>query len=219
MNVMLGLRNSLKNMLFQFDYIAQNMASRIPFTSQNILVNNARGVALDIGCGCGIPVSTYLHRARISHLVGADIDYSCIMERNLHYNHLILADANSLPFRSKSFDTVLCMQLIYHFIKSDALRIVDTFKSLARKRIILTLPVGDTGQVWNHSIFYPAEFSRLGFQVSGHGIRLPQSIREKHEFSSIGLGFFLVRLSSLFFFTFNHPAFSHLMVCIKKIGQ
>ena len=217
MNVMLELRNSLKQFLLKFDYIAQNIASRIPFTSQNILVNNASGVALDIGCGSGIPVSFYLHRSKITHLVGADIDYRIIRERNQHYNHLILADAKNLPFRSKSFDTVLCLQLIYHFFKSDALKILDSFNSLVRERIILTLPVGDTGQLWNNSIFYPTEFARLGFRVSGHGIRLPQSIRIKHEFSSIGLGFFLVRFSSLFFFTFCHPAFSHLMVCIKKM--
>jgi len=204
------------SLLSRIEQAMQGLASRIPFTNQNIVLKNTRGIILDLGCETGLPFSMYLHRAKISHLIGLDIE-SFFLEKNYAgYDDLILADARFLPFRMKSIDSILCMQLLYHFYKREAIRLLHVLFSTARKRIVVTMPVGDTGQKWNRSIFFPFEMKKLGFVVTGHGLRLPQSIRKMHEFVKGSFGYYFVRLTFLCFITYCIPRLSHLMVCVYR---
>ena len=207
---------SVWSVLARIEQIIQGLASRIPFMNQNIVLNNTGGVVLDLGCETGLPFSLYLHQAQISYIIGLDIETYYLEKRNAHYDDLILADARFPPFRRKSVDTILGMQLLYHFYKRDAIRLLHLLFTIARKRIVITMPVGFTGQKWNKSVFYPHEMKNLGFRVTGHGFRLPQSIRKKHEFVKSSLGYYLVRLSFLFYFTYCFPSLSHLIVCVYR---
>lgn len=204
------------NILARIEQIFQGLASRIPLTNQNIVLNNTCGVVVDLGCETGLPFSMYLHRADTSHLIGLEIETYYLEKRNAHYDDSILADARFLPFRRKSVDTVLCMQLLYHFRKREALRLLHGLFSAVRKRIVVTMPVGFTGQKWNRSIFYPEDMRNLGFRVTGHGVRLPQAIRKDHEFDPSSFGYYVVRLSFLLFLTFCFPSLSHLIVCVYR---
>jgi len=181
-----------------------------------MVLKNTGGVVLDLGCETGLPFSMYLHQAQISHLIGLDVETYYLEKMSAHYDDLILADARFLPFRSKSVDTILCMQLLYHFYKREAFRLLRVLFSTARSRIVVTMPVGFTGQRWNKSAFFSDEMKNLGFRVTGHGLRLPQAIREKHEFDKSSFGYYIVRLSFLFFFTYCFPSLSHLIVCIYR---
>jgi len=53
-----------------------------------------------------------------------------------------LCDVRKLPFKQKSFDTVLCMEVIEHLEKEEAIRLIEDMEKIARKKIIITTPVG-----------------------------------------------------------------------------
>lgn len=73
---------------------------------------------LDIGCGTG----------RIRQVLPDDLDYVGldnspellkIAERNFPDDKFIVADARELPFPDKSFDAVLLIAVVHHFLKKD----------------------------------------------------------------------------------------------------
>jgi ubiquinone/menaquinone biosynthesis C-methylase UbiE len=106
-------------------------------------LNREVKTVLDIGCGQGL-VGMQITRPGRLFSVGADIfepDLKIARERNAH-NDYILCDARSLPIKEKSFDAVLCLELLEHLEKAEGKKLIKSLEAVAAKKVIITTPVG-----------------------------------------------------------------------------
>ena len=179
---------------------------------------------LDVGCGAG--VYGYLLRNKwqdtppgniqfrdfgnrdVSNdqpelLVGIDIQTENVQRCNKHdiYDFVALARAEQLPFPENYVDTILCVEVLEHLCKDDAVRALKQFERIARQRIVVTVPkravdpitghderaflriqtndpdVGQWVQAETHKCSFTAsELARLGFRIGrtvGQGWRAP----------------------------------------------
>ena len=86
----------------------------------------------------------FINRKRKFHAVGVDVFVPYIQQcRKLGaHESLILADVRKQPFQPKSFDTVICMEVLEHMAKEEGKMMLQCFEKIARKQVILTTPVG-----------------------------------------------------------------------------
>lgn len=102
---------------------------------------------LDVGCGSNSPLKAV---RKTFYSEGIDIYRPSIMEskRNkIHDKYTIgnIQDINKL-YQKKSFDAVIAMDVVEHFEKSDALKLLKKMERVARKKIIILTPNGFLGQ-------------------------------------------------------------------------
>jgi ubiquinone/menaquinone biosynthesis C-methylase UbiE len=128
------------------------------------IMNEIRGnKILDVGCGCG--VYGYLLRNKWQDtpsgmmqfqnfaerdpqndqpalLVGVDVQLGSVRRCAKHsiYDFLALSKAQSLPFPDDYVDTILCIEVLEHLSKEDALAALRGFDRIATRRIIITVP-------------------------------------------------------------------------------
>lgn len=118
---------------------------------------------LDVGCGAGIYGylirnnwhSTWAGRDQLkkiatrdvsndkpAFLAGADIRTNDVLRSKHHnvYDYLCLADASNLPFPDNFIDTIICIEVLEHLKKQDALKAIQDFKRIACQQIIITIP-------------------------------------------------------------------------------
>lgn len=87
----------------------------IPFPSWALShLSNNLGVVLDVGCGPGFYLRKLYEAGSSSRLFGVDLSDGMLREVQSGISSLCVADAQSLPFGDNSFDTVLCMHVLYH---------------------------------------------------------------------------------------------------------
>jgi len=146
----------------------------IPFLRKEL--NNAR-VILDVGCG---PSSPLRLAARNSYIVGLDYftPYIKVSKKKAIHNDYVLADARYLPFRSKSFNCAIAMEVIEHMDKCGGIKMIEEMKGVAKK-IILTTPNGFLPLYADPQSLNPEErhisgwvvsdFKKLRFKVFGLG--------------------------------------------------
>src|SRR3989442_661556 len=91
---------------------------RIPFLYYSIAsryVGKQPDTILDVGCGRARGMSV-INRKRQHLVVGIDLHLpwleSC--RREGYHKHVVLADARRLPFPSKSFGLVVCLEVLEH---------------------------------------------------------------------------------------------------------
>ena len=82
---------------------------------------------LDVGCGTGI--------ASVDFAVGIDPSKS-LLEQNKINREKHLGNAEKLPFKDKSFDTIICITAIQHCNIDKTLK---EFKRVARRKIIISV--------------------------------------------------------------------------------
>ena len=94
-----------------------------------------RGRVLDLGCGSR-PYESHF-QGRVDSWVGLDMPVPG--EMNTHLPHLV-ADAQSLPLTSESFDTVLCTQVLEHV--PEPLELLREVRRVLKSdgRLVLTAP-------------------------------------------------------------------------------
>jgi hypothetical protein len=75
-------------------------------------------------------------------LAGIDIQTENIRRCDKHriYDSLALARAETLPFAPNSFDTILCVEVLEHLQKPEALTALRSFEIIATRCIVLTVP-------------------------------------------------------------------------------
>ncbi|BCX05113.1 MAG: hypothetical protein KatS3mg053_3051 [Candidatus Roseilinea sp.] len=74
-------------------------------------------VVLDLGCGAGGVME--LLGAQVGRLIGADRDLPSLRCNRVRSMHHILSDVDALPFRSGSFDLIVCSWVIEHAARPD----------------------------------------------------------------------------------------------------
>lgn len=131
---------------------------------------------LDVGCGAGGPMARAPKPAR---LVGLD-GHAPSLERlraQGGYDELICAPFDRASIPDGAFHTVVCLDVIEHFEKPEALALVARLERWASHKIVLATPNGflaqpvyDGNPFQEHKCgFCSAELRRLGYRVRGFG--------------------------------------------------
>jgi len=181
---------------------------------------------LDVGCGYGFPMET-INRSRKFETVGVDIfaPYLKDCQKKKIHNNYVLCDVNYLPFRDKTFDVVICLEVIEHLNKNDSINLILRLETIARKQVILSTPVGwchqhesDSNKYMSHkSAFELKEFKKIGYNVKGWGLKFLYGKRSPAG----GFGWMLV-VSSVATYGFGivayfFPSLAGHMVCTKNL--
>src|SRR5437879_9155119 len=90
---------------------------------------------------------------------------------------VVQADVRRLPFRAESFDVVVSLDVVEHFTKPDAVRLISELERVARRLVVVLTPCGFVSQPpgedepWQeHKCGFEAgELEALGYSVSGLG--------------------------------------------------
>jgi SAM-dependent methyltransferase len=135
---------------------------------------------LDVGCGKGEPMA-FLNRHKRFKVIGIDIFEPYLEEakRRKVYHALILGDVRHLPFKDRSFDVAMSLEVLEHLEEDDGERLVAELERVAREQILLTTPVGsyrqqpyDRNPYQEHKyIWSPRELKARGYKVRGVGLR------------------------------------------------
>lgn len=91
-----------------------------------------------LDCGCGIGRWAYLLRNKKLHIVGFDIHKPYLMKAK-KYEEVVLATASAIPFKEKTFDTSLAVEIIEHLQKFEGIKFLNELKRVS-KHVILTTP-------------------------------------------------------------------------------
>lgn len=142
---------------------------------------------LDVGCGHSSAVGM-IHRNFKSE--GIDIFKKTLNEskkRKLHDSYR-LGDITKLTkiYKKNSFDACVAIDVIEHFTKKEALKLIGDMESIAKKKVILLTPNGfyeqddyDGNPYQQHkSGWRTDELARLGYKV--FGLRGLQVLRDDH---------------------------------------
>lgn len=212
--------------------ITQAVRPWIPFTALNTvwrcLDKESRSI-LDVGCGQGRPM-VFLNRRHRFLAVGIDIFRPYLREAGAlsAYDALVQGDARYLPFRPRSFDIVLLIEILEHLERAEGLALIKVLEQIARRQVLISTPVGQHEQheydsnPWqeHRHIWEPQQLRALGYRVYGHGLRnlgglsglqspLPRHLRPVMDFLWVAAG----PLTHL------RPEWAGNVVCVKRIGQ
>lgn len=139
------------------------------------LIPGRVGKVLDVGCGYGSwGYMLKVEKDMNAVFVGVDLwkPYLIKLKQLGIYEDLILADANHLPFKEKSFDLGLAIEVLEHLDKKKGILFLVEIERTSNKAIITT-PWGFTyqGIVHNNpfqkhiSTWYPKDFALRGYKT------------------------------------------------------
>ena len=105
----------------------------------------AHADVLDLGCGCGVPMTRRLTDLR-HQVVGVDASRVQIARarRLVPGAHFILADASDLLFEPGSFDAIVCLYMLIHLPQDEQNALVQRFRTWLRRPGVLVATVGAT---------------------------------------------------------------------------
>lgn len=147
---------------------------------------------LDVGCGLALKSQFISADIR----VGVDIHRPYLERIDAKVPYVAVnADVDDLPnlFLPKSFDLVLVLDIVEHFEKDDALRLIRNAESLARKAVVIETPDGYLPQnidilglggdhFQTHRCGFTAEeFRGMGYDVVERPYRLSDVKRHTEE--------------------------------------
>jgi hypothetical protein len=79
---------------------------------------------------------------RLADTMGVDIFLPGIIEcrnRRVHDSY-VLCDARRLPFRPRSFDVVVCFEVVEHASKSEGKAMIEAMNCTSRRMLIISVP-------------------------------------------------------------------------------
>jgi ubiquinone/menaquinone biosynthesis C-methylase UbiE len=125
-------------------YIRKGSLARIRLRSLLEILSKLRGeTVLDVGCAVG--VFTLSMAENRSFCVGLDFVKVSLMRlrraaaRKTRTNiDVILSDAHYLPIRNKSFDIVLCSEVLEHVLKPE--KVLDELKRVSNLYVVISVP-------------------------------------------------------------------------------
>lgn len=162
-------------------------------------VKTESSAILDVGCGPGYFFQEIRRRITPRYAVGVDLflPFLSSCRRSKVYDDVILCDIRALPFSKRSFDAVLCTEVIEHLEKREGVELIHQLEAVAEQNVVISTPVGflhecpkcDRERVLQDGPEYqrqrntyhsphlsgwsPHEFRKRGYRVvgtSGHGL-------------------------------------------------
>lgn len=131
---------------------------------------------LDVGCGDNSPLVRVKKKFRS---VGVDTFAPSIKKskKNKIHDDYKIGDILELDsfFKPKSFDAVIALDVVEHFVKQDALNLIKSMEKVARKKVIILTPNGFAKQdAYNGNPFQEhksgwsiSDFKKLGYKIRG----------------------------------------------------
>lgn len=143
-----------------------------------VKIANQYNSVIEIGCG----EATTLSRTTCQIKVGVEgcLDLINANKKRYETNKIDIIHDNILNlsklFKPKSFDCVLIIDVIEHFEKEDALKVLSMCENIAKEHVLCFIPVGNHPQDYddrgfdnelNHhrSTWYGEEMESLGYDV------------------------------------------------------
>ncbi len=227
-----GSRTSVSGTFFdKIDRFVKRYSGFVPFTRLNTVASSLdkrSRTALDLGCAQGWPM-LFINRKHRLEVTSADIYRPYLDEARSRGGcaGYVQCDAKKLPFRSKSFDTVFCMEMIEHLEKLDGFAVISDLERTARRQVVLTTPMGahrqdvtDQPGEGHRSAWSPAELRAMGYKVRGTGA--PTRLYEKNGLLNRGaasrlLGFVVMAIPGPFVYFF--PRLGGNLVASKDVSR
>lgn len=137
---------------------------------------------LDVGCGQGYPMQMLKMVRSDLKITGVDLfkDYLKEAKKSGIYEKLVNVDVNKMKFKDKSFDTVICLQVVEHQTKKNALKLIKNMERMAKKQVIIATPLGyfdhpemDGNVLQRHlSGWDDSDFTQMGYRVTHQSLSL-----------------------------------------------
>jgi len=171
--------------------VLNRIVQRMRPTLQHAMINEKKVLEsisgdLILDCGCGIGRWGFLIKSLMptKKIVGVEADktYLLPLRKTKYYDFIVQTDIAYLPFKAKSFDTILAIEVIEHQTKTLGINFLKYVDEVAKCIIILTTPQGflnttrnETHKFENHkSGWHASELEQFGYVVSEfewHGLR------------------------------------------------
>lgn len=179
---------------------------------------------LDLGCGsnssiqfCDIPFS-----------VGVELFEPYIKEskkKRIH-NQYIKADIRHVEFKSKSFDAVLCVEVLEHLTKQDGHKLIKRIENWTRNKIIITTPNGylwqdgyDNNILQEHKSGWMVEdLEKIGFKVYGmNGWKNLKGYKGLIKYKPTIFWYIISEITQKI--TYRHPKLAFQLFAVKQIDN
>lgn len=144
------------------------------------LRNRSGTSILDVGCGRHSSLAYLANHYRFDP-VGLDIFEPYLKQAKARATHrnFILADARYLPFKGKSFDAAVCVEVIEHAERKDGDKILDELDRVSRWLVVISTPIGravqqayDGNPFQEHKSTWSIEdLKTRNFNIRGRGLR------------------------------------------------
>ena len=217
-------------------------AAFIPFTFTETVLRfldkNARSI-LDVGCGFGHPIDAINKRTKFSALgIDSFLPAIRVCKNRSTHDAYVLCDVRFLPIRRRSFDVILCFEVIEHLSKCDGFKLVEEFDRIVRQQVIISTPVGFLNLIRGHkenpsdihrSGWIPAEFETMGYKVRGiNGLRFISGARYGGIGSRFAGNHCMSKVKKYLVYALNHlsrplayfvPNSAFCMLCTKKVNH
>lgn len=157
--------------------------SCVPFTYATIIRNLLRRskTILDVGCGDG-SFMTQINSDNKFDVLGIDFFDPYIKKAKVAgvYKNVVKMDIKKMQFNKQMFDSVLASQVVEHFTKKEALKIIRKMEKHALSTIVIGTPNGrfdqdpyDGNKLQKHlSQWTVDEFRKIGYTVYGQGLKI-----------------------------------------------
>jgi SAM-dependent methyltransferase len=189
---------------------------------------------LDAGCGQGLAARS-ITRSKKFFTVGAEsfLPDLRVAKKNGTHDDFVLCDARSLPFQRKSFDVVLCIEMLEHVDKEEGLRLLKDMEEIAVRKVILSTPVGflhtsletspchrdDSNPYQEHRAGWKAnELSALGYKVYWNDYlhKIEEFLNNRHRTWSWMLSIIIFSLAGHLLWI--SPKFGSHLFCVKELN-
>jgi ubiquinone/menaquinone biosynthesis C-methylase UbiE len=125
---------------------------------------------LDVGCGRGA-----FKFIQSFYSVGCDIYQSSLIKAREkgYYDNLVRCDVRQLPFKPKSFDIAICVEVIEHVDKAGGMELLRQMEEIASRQVIIMTPWGycpvnereDNPYLFHLSGWLPQEFQKMRYKT------------------------------------------------------